>query len=99
MNNAKKQHTVLIDFRNADMANKDCLTKISQKYRNVSYLNLPLNDDDFLDNLYSKTSHLPEKIRLITMCAKGYRSTIGYSMLNLVKKPEWNIQLCRNSFA
>lgn len=99
LNRFESRPTVFFDFRNADALSKDCLSRILPKYRNASVINVPLNDDDFTDLLHAKTSHLPSRVQLITMCAKGYRSTIGYTMLNLIKKPEWDIQVCRNSFA
>ena len=60
------------------------------------YLNIPLNDEDFLDLLEYKTAHMPAKIEFITMCAKGYRSLIGYSLMKLISKPSWRIRVCRN---
>lgn len=76
---------VFVDLRNPDATKAACLTKEAQKYANVSYLNLPLNDDDLPELLHSKTAHLPPNTKYITLCAKGYRSLIGYSFLNLLK--------------
>lgn len=40
---------------------------------------------------------MPEEIQFITMCAKGYRSLIGYSLMNLIAERSWKIKLCRNT--
>lgn len=72
------------------------MSKLVQSYSNCEYINLPLNDEDLIDTMEMKTNHLKKGTKVITLCQKGYRSLIGYSFLNLVKKHEWDIQLCRD---
>jgi rhodanese-related sulfurtransferase len=79
------------------MTAKCTISHAITKFPNVSHINLPLNDEDLLESLHSKTNHLPSNSQFITMCAKGYRSTIGYSLINLLKQGSWDVRLCRNS--
>ena len=60
---------------------------------------MPLNDDDLTELIQEKTRHLPKNTKFVTLCAKGYRSAIGYSFLELVKKPTWSIVSCRSPLA
>lgn len=75
------------------------MPKLIEKYQNVEYINLPLNDEDLLDTLQENTRHLPKDTQFVTLCAKGYRSLIGYSLLQHLKKPNWEIKLCRSPIA
>jgi len=49
LNTTNSKHTVLLDLRGAEIAAKDSLHKVVDKYENSSYLNLPLNDDDLTE--------------------------------------------------
>ncbi len=75
------------------------MPKLIEKYQNAEYINLPLNDEDLLDTLQEKTRHLPKNTQFVTLCAKGYRSLIGYSFLQHLKKPQWDLKLCRDPIA
>jgi rhodanese-related sulfurtransferase len=88
---------VLLDFRGVEAASKCSINNAIKQYKNTSYINIPLNDEDFIELLNIKTRHLSDNTQFITMCAKGYRSIIGYSLLNLMKMKEWKIKVCRCS--
>lgn len=98
-NQSASKHTVLLDLRGAEMAAKDSMQKVVEKFENSSYINLPLNDDDLSELIQEKIGHLPKNTQLVTLCAKGYRSAIGYSFLELVKKPSWDIVSCKTPLA
>ena len=88
---------VLLDLRGSDQALKDPVNHLIPSGITTEYVNLPLNDDDIIDLLYSKIAHMPENIQFVTMCAKGYRSLIGYSLMRLIREQSWRIRVCRNS--
>lgn len=90
---------VLLDLRGSDQALKDPIKHLIPSGMTTEYVNLPLNDDDIIELLHSKIAHMPSNIQFITMCAKGYRSLIGYSLMKLIREPSWRIRVCRNSFA
>lgn len=88
---------VLLDLRGSEQAINNPVDHLIPKEISTEYINLPLNDDDIIDLLYSKIAHMPENIQFVTMCAKGYRSLIGYSLMKLIAENSWKVRVCRNS--
>ena len=97
--NANNQNlkNVFLDFRGSEQARTDPVEHLIPEGISTEYVHLPLNDEDIIDLLHSKISHMPKEIQFVTMCAKGYRSLIGYSLMKLIAEPTWKIKLCRNT--
>lgn len=69
-------------------------------YQNCSYFNLPLNEEEVLDQVTQKIMNIPQQPEFITMCAKGYRSMIGYSFLRLLKEKmdlSYDLKVCTST--
>lgn len=91
-----KRKTFLIDVRTPDQARK---LPVENLPMNTQYVNISLDNDDLTEKLNdSLRSFDPENHQIVTMCARGYRGTIAYSLFrHILKIPSFEMKVCQST--
>lgn len=92
----EKNRNFLIDVRSPEQVSKLPVVSLPS---NTEYINISLDNDDLAEKLhYALSKFDPKDHQIITMCARGYRGTIAYTLFRqILKFPQFSMKVCQST--